>query len=157
MGLASDRRPQLIQDIAANIEMAANSPAARPSNVPALPTLRSRVTNGSSTFIGGDERSAWSRRFRDRLAAHLEGIDNPTAAETSLARRAATLEVELERAEGLLSGGGAVDLSAYGTATGALRRVLAALDAARKARGVRSPSNDATEAIVRTIEARYAR
>jgi hypothetical protein len=50
---------------------------------------KSRVTNGSALLCGIDHRSAWVRRIRDLLAAHiadLGGEDNVSEAEYALAR-----------------------------------------------------------------------
>jgi hypothetical protein len=64
---------------------------------------RSKVTNGRALFDGDvDGRSAWARRLRDLIrlyVADLGGEDNVSAAEHSLARRAATLTLELELLE----------------------------------------------------------
>jgi hypothetical protein len=63
---------------------------------------RSRITNGSALLPGVDGRSPWVRRCKDIIASHLSdlgGIDNTSAAERSIVRRAATPAVELERLE----------------------------------------------------------
>src|SRR6202045_4159049 len=63
---------------------------------------RSRVTNGSALLPGVDGRSAWVRRCKDIIEAHLSdlgGEDNTSAAERSLIRRASVMTVELERME----------------------------------------------------------
>ena len=77
---------------------------------------RSAVTNGSRAFIVGDGNSPWYRRWKDLLALHVDDLGGPESlseAQLSLARRAATLEVELERIEGQLSLGNDADLDAY--------------------------------------------
>ena len=55
---------------------------------------RSRVTNGSALLPGVDGRSAWVRRCKDIIEAHLSdlgGEDNTSVAERSLVRRAAVI------------------------------------------------------------------
>lgn len=103
-----------------------------------LPTKqRSRVTNGSRVFVEGDGRSAWSRRWKDicqALADDLGGEDAIGEIERSLIRRAASLTVETERLEGLLSQGEPVDIDALGRVVGHLRRVLEQLQAKRPAK-----------------------
>ncbi len=67
------------------------------------PSNRSAVTNGSQLFAEKlDQRSAWARRFRDLIQLHLLDLGGPegcSEAQVSLVRRAATLEIELERME----------------------------------------------------------
>ena len=67
------------------------------------PSNRSAVTNGSQLFAEKlDQRSAWARRFRDLIQLHLldlGGAEDCSEAQVSLVRRAATLEIELERLE----------------------------------------------------------
>lgn len=63
---------------------------------------QSRITNGSALLPGVDGRSPWVRRCKDLLADHLSdlgGVDNTSAAERSIVRRACVLSVELERME----------------------------------------------------------
>jgi hypothetical protein len=108
---------------------------------------RSQATNGTRYFaVGGVGNSAWTRRFRDLNHAYQEdkgGADHISAAQKSLIRRVATLEVELESMEAVLSEGGYVDIELYGRITGHLRRVLETLGLERKAR-------DANEITLRT-------
>ena len=67
------------------------------------PSNRSAVTNGSQMFAKKiDHRSVWVRRFRDLIQLHLLDLGGPdgcSEAQVSLVRRAATLEIELERME----------------------------------------------------------
>jgi hypothetical protein len=103
---------------------------------------RSRVTNGRTLFVEGDGRGPWARRWRDLCEAHiadLGGAASLSEAQRSLIRRCATIEVELERIEGRLSGGESCDLSAYATAAGHLRRILETLGIERKPRDVTPP------------------
>src|SRR5690242_1674254 len=101
---------------------AAGSPA-----VEAMPAAqRSAVSNGRRLFVEADARSAWSRRYRDLIAAHcqdLGGVDLLSEAQRSLVRRAAGLECELDRMECRLSRGDEINLDAYGRAASHLRRI----------------------------------
>ncbi|ACK52001.1 conserved hypothetical protein [Methylocella silvestris BL2] len=99
----------------------------------------SAVTNGSKAFIQGDGNSPWYRRFKDLLALHVDDLGGEPAlseAQMSLCRRAATLEVELERIEGQLSLGNAADLDAYNRHAGGLRRILESLGIERRKRDI---------------------
>src|ERR1700722_12819065 len=63
---------------------------------------KSKQANGTSLLPGVDGRSAWVRRDKELIADHpsgLGGIDNVSAAERSIIRRACVLTVELERME----------------------------------------------------------
>ena len=100
---------------------------------------RSRITNGSAVFLDGevDGRSVLARRYRDilgDLVAHLGG--NPSAAETLIARRAATLAVWCEQAEAEMAAGKDLDVQAYTTSANALRRLLADIGLERRARDI---------------------
>ncbi|WP_244406151.1 hypothetical protein [Methylocella silvestris] len=97
------------------------------------------MTNGSKAFIQGDGNSPWYRRFKDLLALHVDDLGGEPAlseAQMSLCRRAATLEVELERIEGQLSLGNAADLDAYNRHAGGLRRILESLGIERRKRDI---------------------
>jgi hypothetical protein len=101
------------------------------------PATRSAVTNGRKQFVEGDGRTPWARRHRDVSALHIEDLGWPlTEAQLSLCRRAATIEVELEKLEGRLSEGDEVDLDAYGRLVGQLRRILESLGIKREAKTV---------------------
>lgn len=41
------------------------------------PNNRSAVTNGRETFVEGDSRTLWGRRYRDLLALHASDLGNP--------------------------------------------------------------------------------
>jgi hypothetical protein len=104
---------------------------------------RSAVTNGSRAFIVGDGNSPWYRRWKDLLALHVDDLGGPetlSEAQMSLCRRAATLEVELERIEGQLSLGNDADLDAYNRHAGGLRRILETLGIQRAKRVVNDGS-----------------
>ena len=75
---------------------------------PKLKRLASRVSNGKQAFaIGGDGRSAWTRRWRDIFDQHVADLGGPDAglseAQVSLCRRCAALAVELEQLEAKMS------------------------------------------------------
>ena len=95
--------------------------------------IRSKVTNGTAMFVGGgDARSPLARRFRDLVYLHAQdagGAANLSQAQHQLIRRIATLEVQLEVADGRMVTGEttAADLSAYTTASNSLRRMLLSL------------------------------
>jgi hypothetical protein len=100
---------------------------------------RSAVTSGRQLFIGGDPNSAWSRRFHDLIVGHiadLGGADLLSEAQSSLIRRCAALEVELERLDAALSRGEAVSLDEYGRAASHLRRIFETLGIKREQRDV---------------------
>ena len=103
---------------------------------------RSAVTNGSVLLRDADGRSAWVRRAKDIISealSDLGGVDNTSAAERSIVRRAATLTVELERLEARFATAGeasADDLDLYQRTAGNLRRLLEAVGLQRRARNV---------------------
>jgi hypothetical protein len=106
---------------------------------------RSAISNGKRLFVEGDGTSAWSRRYRDLIAAHVSDLGGTTElseAQQSLVKRAAALETELEQLEGKLSLGESIDLDAYGRATNTLRRTLEAL-------GLRRIAVDITDSATR--------
>ena len=99
------------------------------------PSNRSAVTNGSQLFAEKvDHRSAWVRRFRDLIQLHLLDLGGPegcSESQVSLVRRAATLEIELERLEFEFARpdrtAGARALDRYSMLTNTLRRLLMTL------------------------------
>jgi hypothetical protein len=106
------------------------------------PTHRSAITNGSRALVGVDGRGTWARRFRDILSAHLVDLGGEaccTEAVKAIARRAATLGVELEMLEARFATAGsatALDLDLYARIAGAQRRLLEALGLQRRMRDV---------------------
>ena len=106
---------------------------------------RSRVTNGNALLPGIDGRSAWVRRAKDLIAEHvadLGGLDNTSAAERSLIRRASVLTVELERLEATFAAALEADpdrLDLYARTAGNLRRLLEAVGLQRRPRDVSPP------------------
>jgi hypothetical protein len=105
---------------------------------PAKPQARSRVSNGSSTFLDGvDGRSALARRYRDLLAEVTSDLGGKlSAAQDAIARRAVTLCVWCERAEVKMASGEEIDIGEFSTTANAMRRLFADLGLERKARDV---------------------
>jgi hypothetical protein len=97
---------------------------------------------------GVDGRSPWVRRCKDVIAAHLldlGGVDNTSAAERSIIRRASVLTVELERLEAkfpLAAAASDSDLDLYQRTAGNLRRLLEAVGIQRRPRDVSPPRVD---------------
>ena len=111
--------------------------------------IRSAVSNGRRLFVDGDGNSAWSRRYRDLIVGHvsdLGGRDVLSEAQLSLIKRASTLELELEQAEGRLSKGEQIDLDSYGRAASHLRRILETLGLERRAIDITRRQRDDREA-----------
>jgi hypothetical protein len=114
------------------MEIAAATPPVRQSN---------RCRPGQ-LLPGIDGRSAWVRRCRDLIAAHLSdlgGEANTSAAERNIVRRAAVLTTELERMErqfALDEQASAPELDAYQRCANSLRRLLEAVGLQRRARDV---------------------
>jgi hypothetical protein len=109
----------------------------RPSKV------RSSVTNGYRAFIRGDGNSSWYRRMKDIAEMHADDLgarEDLSQAQLSLCRRAAVLEVELERLEGQLSLDMEIDMDVYNRIAGNLRRILESIGLDRKPRIAPEPS-----------------
>jgi hypothetical protein len=103
------------------------------------PRTRSRVTNGSALFVDGEGNTPWARRWRDLIELHegdLGGNTFLSEAQTSLCRRAATLEIQLEAMEGNMSRGAEVSLDEYARAASHLRRILETLGIERRKKDV---------------------
>lgn len=101
-------------------------------------TARSRVSNGSATFLDGvDGRTALARRYRDILAQLVADIGgDPSEAQNLICRRAATLAVWCETAEVALANGSTLDIGEFTTATNSLRRLLSDIGLERRARPI---------------------
>jgi hypothetical protein len=133
-----ERFPRSQAKINHNTNLASDGPAADRSKS----RQRSRVTNGTALLPGVDGRSAWIRRCKDIMTAHvsdLGGDDNISAAERSIIRRASVMTVELERLEAKFAAAGEAndrDLDLYIRAAGNLRRLLEALGLQRRPRDV---------------------
>jgi hypothetical protein len=91
---------------------------------------------------GIDGRSAWTRRAAAKIREHLSdlgGVDNTSAAERSIVRRAATLSVELDRMEAQFAMAGEAspaDLECYQRGANTLKRLLQAVGLQRRAKHV---------------------
>jgi hypothetical protein len=110
--------------------------AAKPVN---RARTRSRVTTGRRVFVEGDGNSRWARRYGDLIAAHcqdLGGVESLSASQISLIKRASTLELECEQAEGKLSMSQEIDLDLYQRMLNSLRRALETLGLERRSRDV---------------------
>jgi hypothetical protein len=94
---------------------------------------QSRVSTGkrSSPFaLIANGRSAWAVRFRTLIAqrvADLGGLDALSAAQHSLVRRSAMLELSLEKMESDAANGADIDFDVYTRASGTLLRLLKTL------------------------------
>jgi hypothetical protein len=103
---------------------------------------RSRVANGSELVPGVDQRSVWVRRAKEQLAdfiSDLGGIDNTSAAERGIVRRAAVLGVELERMEKAFAEAGQAnpdEIELYARVSGNYRRLLESVGLQRRAKRV---------------------
>jgi hypothetical protein len=118
------------------------------------PSRMAKRSRPEQLLPGLDGRSAWVRRCRSCIAAHLSdlgGEANTTASERSIIRRAATLTTELERMElrfALNEQASPEEIDLYARVASNLRRLLEAVGLQRRARSV----NDLTLA---DIQAEY--
>ena len=90
-----------------------------PATVQAKPEARSRIGNGKALLPDVDGRSGAMRRYKEILA-----------------RRAATLAVWCEGAEGRMANGEALEIAPFTTAANTLRRLLADLGLERRMKDV---------------------
>jgi hypothetical protein len=124
-------------------------------------TQRSRATNGKTLFAsGGDMRTPWARRMRDVLEMHISdlgGTGAASAAELSIARRAAVLTVELEKMEGAFAVSDATpeQLTLYQMTANSLRRMLESLGLKRRPRDVTPHLNSYLEGAYGEAESRH--
>lgn len=101
-----------------------------------------RGSPAGSALVLGDNRSAWARRAKDIIAAHiadLGGIENVSNAELSLIHRCAALTTELELLETIFSDAGRAtseQLDLYSRVAGHLRRLLETLGLKRRSKQV---------------------
>ena len=100
---------------------------------------RSRVSNGKTYFVEGDQRGPWARRWRDVLAEivnDLGGADLLSEGQKQLARRCATIAIACEKMEGQAAEGIEIDLDGYGQLTDRLGRCFMRLGLKRQSRNV---------------------
>jgi hypothetical protein len=105
-------------------------------------TARSRVTNGRSLWLDGDQRSSAARRFRDVYTAiigDLGGGDLLTEGQKQLARRCSLLAVTCELVEGKAVAGEEIDLEQYGQLTDRMGRAFQRLGLKRAPRDITPP------------------
>ncbi len=103
------------------------------------PASRSAKTNGRRLFVDGDGRGPWARRWRDLktlYADDLGGEGSLSEFQLGLVGTAATMRCELERLEGRLSVGEAIDTDMYGRIAGHYRRICETLGIERRQRDV---------------------
>jgi hypothetical protein len=106
---------------------------------PAPSRHRSAVTNGKRLHVVAPPDNAWSRRFKDVLAAIIGDLGGPahlSEGQRQLARRAATISIACEKFEGDAAAGIPIDLELYGRLTDRLGRALQRLGLERKARDI---------------------
>jgi hypothetical protein len=99
------------------------------------PQQRSATTNGKRTFVVGNGRGAWARRWRDLQSLYTNDIGDENSLsefQFGLISTAATLRCELERMEGELSLGKSIDTDTYGRIAGHYRRIVATLGIQRR-------------------------
>jgi hypothetical protein len=129
-----------------SIPLSENRPLANASQglANASKRKRSAVSSGRKLFVQGDANSAWSRRYRDIMAAHIAdqgGRELLSEAQLSLIRRASAIQLECEQMEGRLSmGDEGVDIDVYTRSASHLRRIYETLGLKRVARDVTPPT-----------------
>lgn len=134
--------------------MVGSSLADRKQAVAPKSKQRSRVTNGSKLGADMDGRSVWARRLSDLIELYSSDVgpaESISQMKRSLIRRAATLTVELERAEAGFARLGQADadaLNAYQTTANSLRRLIESLS-------IKASVKDAND-VLRTIEGERA-
>lgn len=98
------------------------------------PTTGTRIGRGSAMLLdGSDERSVYVRRLKELCtdyACDLGGVENTSAAQRAIIRRAAVLQIECEKIETRFAEDPTVGertLDLYGRTAGNLRRMLETL------------------------------
>jgi len=123
----------------------------------AMPSrTRSRVSNGSAMFVDGDGRGVWARRWRDLRALYADdmgGASTLSEFQLGLVGTAATMRCELERLEGQLSLGEAIDTDMYGRIAGHYRRIVETLGIERRQRDVSPTLEEIADEIAAEEEA----
>ena len=105
---------------------------------------KSAIANGRLLPTGsGHQTQAWCRRTKELIADHMAdfgGVDNCSAAERSIIRRACVLTVELERLElkfAVANQASSDELDLYQRTAGNLRRLLEAVSSGLSTRRAR--------------------
>lgn len=101
-----------------------------PNIEPRPKRVRSRVSNGSSSLLWADGRSAEARRYRDLVESFegdFGGRRDLTEATRQLIRRASMLALRCEIMETAAANGHPFDDAVYVTACNACRRILQTL------------------------------
>jgi hypothetical protein len=100
----------------------------RTSSADAIPTLRSKVTNGSRLLQNVDGRSSSARRFRDLVRAYeAEAGGVLTEVERGLIKQAAGLTLRSEQMQSAIVRGEAIDNDALIRISGEARRILSSI------------------------------
>ena len=137
------------------LEMPLEMSAIRNATDRRSPRTRSAKTNGRRTFVDGDGRSPWARRWRDLqilYADDLGGMSTLSEFQLGLVGTAATLRCELERLEGCLSVGEPIDLDLFGRTAGHYRRICETLGIERRKRDLTPDLHDYLESKATEIE-----
>ena len=107
--------------------------ADRPMIAPLPTNNRSRIGNMNAVLPDVDGRSAAMRRYKEILAQLVCDVGgDPSEAQFTIARRAATLAVWCEQRESDMANGLPIDIGEFTTATNALRRLLVDLGLERR-------------------------
>jgi len=117
----------------------------RAAFAPMPASSRSAKTNGRRLFVDGDGRGPWARRWRDLQALYADDLGGESSLsefQLGLVGTAATMRWELERLEGRLSVGEAIDTDMYGRIAGHYRRICETLGIERRKRDVTAPTLD---------------
>jgi hypothetical protein len=102
--------------------------SARTTTADVIPTLRSKISNGSRLLENVDGRSSSARRFRDLVRSYeAEAGGNLTEIERGLIRQGAALTVQTERMQSAIVRGEAVDNDALIRISGEARRILSSI------------------------------
>jgi hypothetical protein len=104
-------------------------PADRHTKARTIPTLRSRVSNGTSLLANIDGRSSLARRFRDLVESFEADLGGPslTEVERGLIRQAAALTLRSEQLQADMVNGQPVDGDQLIRLTGTAKRILQAI------------------------------
>ena len=103
-------------------------------------TRRTKVANGKALLSPeGNANGWWARRYSEILALRLDDLGGGellSEGKISIAKRATSIEVELERQDADLSQGKEINLKTYAEVAGTLSRLLEKLGLERVSREV---------------------